>query len=199
MAGKKILMLVGDFVEDYEVMVPFQALQMVGHAVHAVCPDKEDGGSVKTAIHDFEGDQTYTEKPGHNFALNATFDAVDEADYDALVIPGGRAPEYLRLNDRVLDIVRHFDRENKPIAAVCHGAQILAAAGILDGRSCSAYPACGPEVTRAGGRYADIDVTEAEVDGNLVTAPAWPAHPKWLAAFLDVLGTRIEHAEPAMA
>jgi protease I len=199
MAAKKILMLVGDFVEDYEVMVPFQALQMVGHAVHAVCPDKGDGDTVKTAIHDFEGDQTYTEKPGHNFALNADFDSVDEADYDALVIPGGRAPEYLRLNDRVLDIVRHFDRENKPIAAVCHGAQILAAAGVLDGRSCSAYPACGPEVTRAGGRYADIDVTEAEVDGNLVTAPAWPAHPKWLAAFLDVLGTHISHEEPAMA
>jgi protease I len=199
MAAKKILMLVGDFVEDYEVMVPFQALQMVGHDVHAVCPDKGEGDTVKTAIHDFEGDQTYTEKPGHQFAINADFDSVDESDYDALVIPGGRAPEYLRLNDRVLDIVRHFDRENKPIAAVCHGAQILAAAGVLDGRSCSAYPACGPEVTRAGGRYADIDVTEAEVDGNLVTAPAWPAHPKWLAAFLDVLGTRISHEEPAMA
>jgi protease I len=197
--AKKILMLVGDFVEDYEVMVPFQALQMVGHDVHAVCPDKAEGDAVKTAIHDFEGDQTYTEKPGHNFQLNADFDHVDESDYDALVIPGGRAPEYLRLNDRVLDIVRHFDRENKPIAAVCHGAQILSAAGILEGRSCSAYPACAPEVTRAGGRYADIDVTEAEVDGNLVTAPAWPAHPKWLAAFLDVLGTRITHEEPAMA
>jgi len=196
--AKKILMLVGDFVEDYEVMVPFQALQMVGHDVHTVCPDRAEGETVKTAIHDFEGDQTYTEKPGHNFELNADFESVNEADYDALVIPGGRAPEYLRLNERVLDIVRHFDRENKPIAAVCHGAQILSAAGILEGRSCSAYPACGPEVMRAGGRYADIEVTEAEVDGNLVTAPAWPAHPKWLAAFLDVLGTRIVHEEPAM-
>lgn len=199
MSKHRILVLAGDFVEDYEIMVPVQTLQTVGYTVDVVCPGKSAGETIRTAVHDFEGDQTYSEKPGHNFQLNADFDSVDEADYDALVIPGGRAPEYLRLNDRVLDIVRHFDRENKPIAAVCHGAQILSAAGILDGRSCSAYPACGPEVTRAGGRYADIDVTEAEVDGNLVTAPAWPAHPKWLAAFLDVLGTQISHEEPAMA
>lgn len=202
MAGKNILMLVGDFVEDYEVMVPFQALQMVGHTVHAVCPDKAEGDTVKTAVHDFEGDQTYSEKPGHQFALNATFDEVNEANYDALVIPGGRAPEYIRLNDRVLEIVRHFFEADKPVAAVCHGAQLLAAAGVLEGRSCSAYPACAPDVERAGGRYADIDVDAAEVDGNLVTAPAWPAHPRWLAAFLDVLGTEITHDErrtPAMA
>lgn len=199
MDGKKILMLVGDFVEDYEVMVPFQALLMVGHAVHAVCPDKEAGEKVKTAIHDFEGDQTYSEKPGHGFQLNATFADVNEADYDALVIPGGRAPEYIRLNNRVIEIVQHFAHENKPIAAVCHGAQVLAAADVLEGRSCSAYPACGPDVTRAGGRYADIGVDEVEVDGNLVTAPAWPAHPAWLRAFLDVLGTRISHEEAAMA
>ena len=201
MAGKKILMLTGDFVEDYEVMVPFQALQMVGHTVHAVCPDKAEGDTVKTAVHDFEGDQTYSEKPGHQFALNATFDDVDEATYDALVIPGGRAPEYIRLNDRVLDIVRHFFDEDKPVAAVCHGAQVLAAAGVLEGRTCSAYPACAPDVRRAGGHYADIDTDAAEVDGNLVTAPAWPAHPRWLAAFLEVLDTQITHGErtPAMA
>ncbi|MCA9921020.1 MAG: DJ-1/PfpI family protein, partial [Anaerolineales bacterium] len=189
MSAKKILMLVGDFVEDYEVMVPFQTLLTVGHTVHAVCPDKVEGDSVKTAVHDFEGDQTYSEKPGHNFALNATFANVKEADYDALVIPGGRAPEYIRLNERVLDIVRHFDAENKPIAAICHGAQVLAAAGILDGRSCSAYPACGPDVSRAGGDYMDIPVDSAHVDGNLVTAPAWPAHPAWMSSFLQVLGT----------
>lgn len=199
MAAKKILMLVGDYVEDYEVMVPFQALQMVGHTVHAICPDKKAGDVVRTAVHDFEGDQTYSEKPGHNFQLNATFDDVRESTYDALVIPGGRAPEYIRLNDRVLEIVRHFAHENKPIAAVCHGALVLTAAGILEGRSCSAYPACAPDVTRAGGRYADIAIDEVQVDGNLVTAPAWPAHPKWLAAFLEVLGTRIEHEEPAVA
>lgn len=192
MSAKKILMLVGDFVEDYEVMVPFQTLLTVGHTVHAVCPDKVEGDSVKTAVHDFEGDQTYSEKPGHNFALNATFANVKEADYDALVIPGGRAPEYIRLNERVLDIVRHFDAENKPIAAICHGAQVLAAAGILDGRSCSAYPACGPDVSRAGGDYMDIPVDSAHVDGNLVTAPAWPAHPAWMSSFLQVLGTKIE-------
>jgi protease I len=192
MSAKKILMLVGDFVEDYEVMVPFQTLLAVGHRVDAVCPDKQAGDKVRTAVHDFEGDQTYSEKPGHNFALNATFDKVEAEDYDALVIPGGRAPEYIRLNEKVLDIVRHFAKKKKPIAAICHGAQVLAAAGVLEGRECSAYPAVGPDVTRAGGKYVAIPVDKAHVDGNLVTAPAWPAHPDWLAKFLKVLGTKIE-------
>lgn len=191
MAAKRILMLVGDYAEDYETMVPFQTLQAVGHTVHAVCPDKKAGEQVKTAIHDFEGAQTYSEKPGHNFTLNATFDEVKPEDYDALLIPGGRAPEYLRLNPRVLDIVRHFFQSDKPVAAVCHGAQILAAAGVLQGRRCSAYPACGPEVREAGGEYADILVDQAVTQGNLVTAPAWPAHPAWLAQFLELLGTQI--------
>jgi protease I len=192
MATKKILMLVGDYVEDYEVMVPFQALLMVGHHVDAVCPGKKAGDRVRTAVHDFEGDQTYSEKPGHNFALNATFAGVRPESYDALVIPGGRAPEYLRLNEDVVRVVRHFAEANKPIAAICHGAQLLAAAGVLKGRSCSAYPAVGPEVRVAGGRYVDLAVDRAHVDGNLVTAPAWPAHPQWLAAFLKVLGSRVE-------
>jgi protease I len=192
MSAKKILMLVGDFVEDYEVMVPFQALLMVGHTVHAVCPDKKQGEQVRTAVHDFEGDQTYSEKPGHNFTLNATFEEVRAEDYDALVIPGGRAPEYIRLNAAVLEIVRHFSEADKPIAAICHGAQVLAAAGVIEGRGCSAYPAVGPDVTTAGGRYVDIEVDKAHVDNKLVTAPAWPAHPDWLASFLKVLGTRIE-------
>lgn len=192
MAAKRILMLVGDYVEDYEVMVPFQTLLAVGHMVDAVCPNKEAGDTVRTAIHDFEGDQTYSEKPGHNFHLNATFADVDEATYDALVIPGGRAPEYLRLNPRILEIVRHFATEDKPIASICHGAQVLAAADVLQGRSCSAYPAVGPDVNQAGGEYMDIEVTDAHVDGNLVTAPAWPAHPAWMAKFLAVLGTKIE-------
>jgi len=192
MSAKKILMLVGDFVEDYEVMVPFQALLMVGHTVHAVCPNKKEGEFVRTAVHDFEGDQTYSEKPGHNFVLNATFAEVKVEDYDALVIPGGRAPEYIRLNDEVLDIVRHFSSTNKPIAAICHGPQILAAAGVVGGKSCSAYPAVGPDVNTAGGTYVDIPVNQAYADGNLVTAPAWPAHPEWLAKFLKVLGTKIE-------
>ncbi|MCG8685173.1 MAG: DJ-1/PfpI family protein [Desulfobacterales bacterium] len=192
MSKKKILMLVGDYVEDYEVMVPFQALLMVGHEVHAVCPDKKTGDTVRTAIHDFEGDQTYSEKPGHNFALNADFDKISAEEYDALVIPGGRAPEYIRLNEKVLDMVRHFADAQKPIAAICHGAQVLAAAGVVKGKTCSAYPAVGPDVTCAGGTYTDIPVDQAHVDGNLVTAPAWPAHPDWLAKFLTVLGTRIE-------
>jgi protease I len=189
---KSILMLIGDYVEDYEVMVPFQALQMVGHNVHAVCPGKKSGDHVRTAIHDFEGDQTYSEKRGHNFALNATFDHVKPEDYDALVLPGGRAPEYIRLNPRVIEIVRHFSKTNKPIAAVCHAAQILAAADVVRGKKCSAYPAVGPDVTQAGGTYVNLAMTEAIVDGSLVTAPAWPAHPAWLAKFLAVLGTRIE-------
>lgn len=192
MSVKKILMLVGDYVEDYEVMVPFQALLMVGHIVHAVCPDKKAGEQVRTAIHDFEGDQTYSEKPGHNFTLNATFAEIKVEDYDALVIPGGRAPEYIRLNATVLNMVQHFSQVNKPIASICHGAQLLAAAGVLAGKFCSAYPAVGPDVTRAGGTYVDIPVDKAHVDGNLVTAPAWPAHPAWIAKFLQVLGTKIE-------
>jgi len=190
--SKKILMLVGDYGEDYEIMVPFQALQAVGHKVYAVCPGKKAGEKIRTAIHDFEGDQTYSEKPGHNFALNFTFDNVKPEEYDALVISGGRAPEYIRLNPRLLEIVRHFFETNKPVASVCHGAQVLTAAGVVKGRKVSAYPACGPEVTLAGGEYADIPVDQAVVDGNLVSAPAWPAHPEWLAKFLKVLGTRIE-------
>ena len=192
MAAKKILMLVGDYVEDYEVMVPFQALLMVGHTVHAACPDKKAGESVRTAIHDFEGDQTYSEKRGHNFTLNAAFADVKPAEYDALVVPGGRAPEYLRLNPKVLDIVRHFAQARKPIAAICHGLQILTAAGVVTGKKCSAYPAVGPEVNAAGGQWMDIGIDQAFVHENLITAPAWPAHPQWLAKFLLALGTRIE-------
>jgi len=192
MGAKKILMLVGDYVEDYEVMVPFQALLMVGHTVDAVCPDKKAGDQIRTAIHDFEGDQTYSEKRGHNFTLNATFADVKAEDYDALVIPGGRAPEYIRLNESVQKAVQHFAEQNKPIAAICHGAQVLAAAGVIDGKACTAYPAVGPDVKSAGGQYVEVPVDKAHVEGKLVTAPAWPAHPEWLAKFLEVLGTKIE-------
>jgi deglycase len=192
MAKKKILVLAGDYVEDYEIIVPFHALQMVGHTVHVVCPGKEAGEFVPTSIHDFEGDQTYTEKRGHNFALNATFDQVKAEDYDALMIPGGRAPEYIRMNARVLEIVRYFMKENKPVAAICHAPQVLAAAGVLKGRKCSSYPATSPDVTLAGGTYVDVGMADAVVDGNLVTGPAWPALHLWLAKFLAVLGTKIE-------
>lgn len=196
---KKILMLVGDYAEDYEVMVPFQALLAAGHTVHAVCPKKKAGDKVRTAIHDFEGDQTYSEKRGHDFTLNATFADVKAEDYDALAIAGGRAPEYLRLEQSVLDLVRHFFNEDKPVAAICHGPQILAAAGVIKGRRVSAYPAVGPEVTLAGAEFAEIPIDGAVTDGNLVTAPAWPAHPAYVAQFLEVLGTRIEHGEMAVA
>ncbi len=189
--GKKILLLVGDYAEDYETMVPFQALTMVGHTVHAVCPDKKAGEYVATAVHDFEGQQTYSEKPGHRFTLNASFDEVRPEQYDALVIPGGRAPEYLRMNPKVISVVQHVAHEGKPIAAICHAAQLLAAAGVIRGKQVSAYPACAAEVRLAGGDYAQIGIDQAITDGNLVTAPAWPAHPAWLAQFLTVLGTRI--------
>lgn len=190
--SKKILFLVGDYVEDYEVMVPFQTLAAVGYTVEAACPDKAAGEKVRTAVHDFEGDQTYSEKPGHNFELNKTFSEINEAEYDGLVIPGGRAPEYIRLNPRVLEITRHFFETNKPVAAICHGAQVLAAAGVLKGRTCSAYPAVGPDVTSAGGEYASIPVNQAVSEGNLVSAPAWPAHPAWLSQFMKLLGAKIE-------
>ncbi len=194
MAVKKILMIIGDFVEDYEVMVPFQMLTMVGHTVHAVCPGKKAGDTVKTAVHDFEGDQTYSEKRGHNFLINFDFDAVDPGDYDALVVPGGRSPEYLRLNERVLSIVRSFDDAKKPIAAVCHGPQLLATAGVLKGKQCTAYIACKPEVIQGGGSWVEINesFSNAHVHGNLVTAPAWPAHPAWMRKFLELLGSKIE-------
>ncbi len=190
--SKKILFLVGDYVEDYEVMVPFQALAAVGYTVEAVCPDKKAGEKVRTAVHDFEGDQTYSEKPGHNFALNKTFSEVKEDEYDALVISGGRAPEYIRLNKRVLEITRHFFEKNKPVAAICHGAQVLAAAGVLKGRKATAYPAVGPDVVNAGAEYVEVPVHRAVTDGNLVTAPAWPAHPEWLSQFMKVMGAKIE-------
>jgi len=194
MASKKILMLVGDFVEDYEAMVPFQILTMVGHTVDTVCPGKKPGDSVRTAVHDFEGDQTYTEKPGHRFAVTADFDQVNVANYDALVIPGGRAPEYLRLNGRLIEIVREFSETGKPIASICHGQQILVTAGIVSGKLCTAYPAVQPDIVQAGGRWGEVNETfsNAYVDGTLVTAPAWPAHPEWMRKFLEVLGSKIE-------
>jgi protease I len=200
MSHANLLMIVGDYAEDYETMVPFQALQMVGHTVDAVCPGKKAGQSVRTAIHDFEGDQTYSEKRGHNFTLNATFAEIRPEDYDGLVLPGGRAPEYLRLDEKVLGIIRHFAKEQKPIAAICHAAQLLAAAGVLKGRKVSAYPACAPEVELAGGIYAPVEMTAAVIDRNLVTAPAWPAHPAWLAKFLTVLNEHLAaKSTPALA
>jgi protease I len=194
MSAKKILMLVGDFVEDYEAMVPYQILTMVGHTVDTVCPGKKKGETVKTAVHDFVGDQTYVELTGHRFAITASFDEATSGAYDALCIPGGRAPEYLRLNPKVIELVQGFDKAKKPIAAICHGPQILAAAGVLKGRKVIAYPACAPECTLAGGTFGEVNATasNALTDGNLVTAPAWPAHPEWMRQFLKLLGSKIE-------
>ncbi|WP_181684623.1 DJ-1/PfpI family protein [Halorhabdus salina] len=195
MDGKRLLMIVGDFGEDYEIMVPFQALQMAGHEVDAVCPDKEAGETIKTAIHDFRGDQTYLEERGHNFELTATMNEVEPAEYDGLVVPGGRAPEYLRGYDEVIEAVQHFFEADKPVASICHGPQILAAAGVLEGYEMTAYPAVQAEVEAAGCSWVD-GVTR---DRNLVTGQAWPDHPEWLAEFLDLLGTDIEHGAVATA
>lgn len=193
MPARKILLLAGDYIEDYDVMVPFQMLKMVGHTVHAVCPGKKAGDRIRTAIHDFEGDQTYVERTGHGFTLNATFAKVRPEAYAALVIPGGRAPEYLRMDPKVIAITRHFARTKKPIAALCHGIQVLAAADVIRGRRCTSYPAMKPDVVAAGGRWVTKGLDEAYTDGNLVTATAWPAIAAWMAALLKVLGTEIRH------
>lgn len=189
--AKRILMLVGDYVEDYEAMVPFQAMLSVGLSVDAIAPERKKGDVVPTAVHDFVGDQTYRETPGHNFGITADFEAVNPADYDGLYIAGGRAPEYTRLNQRVLDITRHFFDKNKPVAAICHGIQILTAANVLSGRTLTAYVAIGPDIELAGGTWKNIPATEAVVDGNLVTSPAWPGHPAILKAFYQLLGLHI--------
>lgn len=189
---KKVLMLAGDFTEDYETMVPFQALGVLGYQVDVVCPDKKAGDMIRTAIHDFEGDQTYTEKPGHNFALTADFDQVKTADYVGLFITGGRSPEYIRLNARVLEIVKEFFAADKPVAAICHGPQVLAAANVLKGKKATAYPAVGPDITLAGGEYVSIDADKAVVDGNLVTSPAWPGNTAIVAEFAKLMGAKIE-------
>lgn len=191
--SKKLLFVVGDYVETLEAFVPFQALGAMGHECVAVCPDKAAGDTVRTAVHDFDGAQTYSEKPGHLFHLTADFDGLSPEGFDGLVLPGGRAPEYLRLDDRVLTLVRHFFEpvgggNHKPVAAICHALQILSAAGVLEGRTCTAYAACGPEVSAAGATYKAVEPTEAVTDGNLVTSPAWPGHANWLKAFAAVLG-----------
>lgn len=189
--SKKILMLVGDYVEDYEAMVPFQAMLSVGLHVDTVAPDRNAGDTVPTAVHDFVGDQTYRETPGHRFAITADFDKVDPQAYDGLYVAGGRAPEYTRLNEKVLDITRHFFEKDKPVAAICHGIQILTAARVLEGRTLTAYVAIGPDIELAGGTWKNVLADQAVEDGNLVTSPAWPGHPAILKAFYKMLGMTI--------
>ena len=189
---KKILLFCGDVTEDYETMVPYQALSMLGYQVDAACPDKKAGDVVVTAVHDFLGEQTYTELRGHNFALTADFDAVKTEDYEGLFITGGRAPEYIRLNERVLEITREFFEAGKPVAAICHGPQVLTAAGVLEGYKATAYPAVGPDISLAGGTYVEVDAAEAVVDRNLVTSPAWPGNTAICREFAKLLGAKIE-------
>lgn len=189
---KKVLLLAGDFTEDYETMVPFQTLEVLGYKVDAVCPGKKTGDTIKTAIHDFEGYQTYSEKVGHNFVINADFDKINVNEYAGLFITGGRAPEYLRLNSKVIDIVKYFMSSNKPVAAICHGPQILTAANVLRGRNATSYPTVGPDITLAGGRYIEVGVDEVVVDKNLVTALAWPGNTAIIRAFARLLGAKIE-------
>ena len=190
--SKKVLMFAGDFVEDYELMVPYQALLSVGVEVDVVCPDKKSGDQVATAIHDFVGFQTYAESRGHNFTINADLNKINFEEYDALYITGGRAPEYIRLNARIIEATKYFFETNKPVAAICHGIQILTAADVVKGRTLTAYPAVGPDVTRAGGTFKEISATEAITDGNLTTSPAWPGHPAILREFYKLLGINIQ-------
>ena len=189
---KKILMLVGDYTEDYETMVPFQSLQVLGYDVEVVCPNKKPGDLVRTAIHDFEGDDTYSEKRGHNFLINANFETVDTSNYIGLFITGGRSPEYLRLNKRVLQLVQEFFQAKKPIAAICHGPQILTAAGVVKNLNLTSYPAVAPEIDLAGGRYIEIDADKSIVDKNIVTSPAWPGNAAIIKEFVKLLGAKIE-------
>jgi len=189
--AKKVLLLVGDYVEDYEAMVPFQAMESIGIEVHAIAPDRKKGDVVPTAVHDFTGDQTYKELRGHNFAINKDFDSVNTDDYDGLYIAGGRSAEYIRLNKRVLEITKDFFDKNKPVAAICHGIQVLTAAKVLNGRTLTAYVAVGPDIELAGGTWKNIPADQAIVDANLVTSPAWPGHQNILKEFYKLLGINI--------
>ena len=191
--AKKILLLVGDYVEDYEAMVPFQAMGSIGIQVDAIAPDRKSGDVVPTAVHDFTGDQTYKELRGHNFAINKDFDQVNPADYDGLYIAGGRSAEYIRLNKRVIEIVQHFFETNKPVAAICHGIQVLTTAKVLQGRTLTAYVAVGPDIELAGGKWKNIPADQAVVDGNLVTSPAWPGHQQILKEFYNLLNIKISY------
>lgn len=188
---KRVLMLAGDYTEDYEVMVPYQALKIAGVEVDVVCPGKSAGDIIKTAIHDFEGDQTYSEKPGHNFVLNASFEYLKLERYDGLFLTGGRAPEYLRLDYRVLDIAHFFMDLNKPVAAICHGVQILTAANVLRGKKVTAYPAVKPEILAVGGIFVEKEPHEAVIYENLVTSPAWPGNVEIMKGFFKLLGITI--------
>jgi protease I len=182
----KVLILAGDAAESLEVMYPYQRLQEEGYEVHIAAPSKK---KLQFVVHDFvEGYDTYTEKPGYTWEADVAFSDVDPADYAALVVPGGRAPEYIRNDPDVQRIVRYFFGEEKPVAQLCHAPLALAAAGVLGGRRTAAYPALAPDVKAAGGEFVD---SEAVVDGTMVSARAWPDHPAWMREFMQLLH---EHA-----
>ena len=196
MAGKKILMLTGDFTEEYEIFVFQQGMEAVGHTVHVICPDKKAGDILRTSLHDFEGDQTYTEKLGHNFTINKTFSEAEAQldQYHAVYCAGGRGPEYIRTDKRLQAIVRHFHEAQKPIFTICHGVQILIAVdGVVRGKSVGALGACEPEVTLAGGTYVDLSPTDVHVDGTMVSAKGWTALAAFMRECMKVLGTEIRH------
>ncbi|MBP7000865.1 DJ-1/PfpI family protein [Amaricoccus sp.] len=193
----KILMLTGEFTEEYEIYVYQQGMEAIGHTVHVVCPDKKKGEMIRTSLHDFEGHQTYLERYGHLAEINKTFAEVDVTEYDAVYCAGGRGPEYIRTDKRVQAMVKHFHDEGKPIFTICHGVQILVAVdGVVKGKRVGALGACEPEVRLAGGTYVDLSPTESLIDGNMVSAKGWTA----LAAFMrdcnTVLGTEVRHGEP---
>ncbi|HET7715423.1 MAG TPA: DJ-1/PfpI family protein [Bauldia sp.] len=196
MAGKKILMLVGDFTEEYEIFVFDQAMEAVGHEVDIVCPDKKAGELLHTSLHDFEGHQTYTEKLGHIHHVTKTFSKVDPADYDAVYIAGGRGPEYIRIDKRVQSILRHFHEHDKPIFTICHGVQVLMAVPeSIRGKRVAGLQYCEPEVTAVGGVYVDVPPTGAHVDGKLVSAKGWTGLAAFMRECLKVLGTEIHHGD----
>ena len=187
--SKKILIIAGDCAEDYEVKVPQQALQMLGYEVHVTAPQKKAGDMLQLVVHDFTGLDTYIELTGHRIGVDVALEGLKAADYAGLVIPGGRAPEYVRLSEKAVSLVKDFFSEGKPVAAVCHGTQLLAAADVLKGKETTSYPACGPECSIAGATWHNKPVVTS---GNLVTAQAWPNHPEWLRAFVGLLGAKIE-------
>ncbi|MFL9503723.1 DJ-1/PfpI family protein (plasmid) [Rhodopseudomonas palustris] len=194
MAGKKILMLCGEFTEEYEIYVFQQGMEAVGHTVHVICPDKKKGEMIQTSLHDFEGHQTYIERFGHLAEINKTFSEVDLNEYDAVYCAGGRGPEYIRTDKRIQAMVRHFHEEKKPIFTICHGVQILVAVdGVVRGKKVAALGACEPEVILAGGTYIDVKPHEAYVDGTMVSAKGWTGLAAFMRECLKVLGTEIRH------
>lgn len=177
----KILILTGDAAESLEVMYPYQRLREEGYEVLIAAPSKK---KLHFVVHDFEpGYDTYTEKPGYGWDADLAFTDVNPSDYAALVIPGGRAPEYIRNDSACQKIVRHFFENQKPVAQLCHAGLVLAACGVLKGRRTAAYPALEPDI-KAG---ADFINSQAVVDGTMVLARAWPDHPAWMREFVRLL------------